>query len=251
MKQIIAITNQKGGVGKSTTAQAIGAGYRQAGFKVLFVDLDAQGNLSYSLDHDGGGYTILDVLSKQVKAEQAIQTTPGGDLIASTPALSGADMLLDQTGKEYRLLEALKPIWDRYDYIILDTPPALGILTVNALTACTWAIIPAQADTYSLQGIIQLYGTIGAVREYCNPSLIVRGILLTRYNARTILAADMAYMMREAAKTLGTIVFTTVIRENVALREAQVYRRNIFSYAPKSNGAADYRTFINELEGFK
>lgn len=248
MKQIIAITNQKGGVGKSTTAHAMGAGFLQEGYRVLFVDMDAQGNLSYTLGHDGGGYTILEVLSKQVQADQAIQHTPGGDLIAYHPSLSGADILLDQTGKEYRLLEALKPIWDKYDYIILDTPPALGILTVNALTAATWAIIPAQADTYSLQGIAQLYGTIGAVRKYCNPTLIVRGILLTRHNTRTILSKDMAYMMGEAAKNIGTTLFNTTIRENVALKEAQVYRRDIFTYAPKSNGATDYRAFIKELE---
>ena len=248
MKQIIAITNQKGGVGKSTTAQALGAGFLQEGYRVLFVDMDAQGNLSYTLGHDGGGYTILEVLSKQVQADQAIQHTPGGDLIAYHPSLSGADILLDQTGKEYRLLEALKPIWDKYDYIILDTPPALGILTVNALTACTWAIIPAQADTYSLQGIGQLYSTIEAVRRYCNPSLVIRGILLTRHSNRTILSRDIAELMEKAAKEIGTTLFTTTIRQNIAVKEAQSYRQDIFSYAPKSNAAIDYRDLIEELE---
>jgi chromosome partitioning protein len=248
MKQIIAITNQKGGVGKSTTAQALGAGYRQAGFKVLFVDMDAQGNLSYTLGATGSGYTLLEVLSKQVKADHAIQTTPGGDLIASSPALSGADMLLDQTGKEYRLKEALQPIKDRYDYIILDTPPALGILTVNALTACTWAIIPAQADTYSLQGIGQLYSTIEAVRRHCNPSLRVRGVLLTGHSSRIILSRDVAELMEKAAKEIGTTLFKTTIRQNVAVKEAQSYRQDIFTYAPKSNAATDYSELIKELE---
>lgn len=248
MKQIIAITNQKGGVGKSTTAQALGAGYRQAGFKVLFVDLDAQGNLSYTLGGKAGGYTILEVLSKHVKADQAIQHTPGGDLIGSSPSLSGADMLLEQTGKEYRLKEALQPIQDRYDYIILDTPPALGILTVSALTACTWAIIPAQADTYSLQGIGQLYSTIKAVRQYCNPSLIVKGILLTRHSSRTILSRDMAELMEKAASEIGTTLLKTTIRQNVAVKEAQAYRQDIFTYAPKSNAAIDYSELIKELE---
>ena len=249
MKQIIAITNQKGGVGKSTTAQAMGAGLQQEGYKVLFVDLDAQGNLSYTLGSDGGGYSILDVLRKEARADQAIQHTTGGDLIASSPSLSGADILLDQTGKEYRLKEALDLIQARYDYIILDTPPALGILTVNALTACTWAIIPAQADTYSLQGIAQLYNTIDAVRRYCNPTLIVKGILLTRHGGRTILSRDMADMIGDAAKMLGTTLFTTTIRENVAVKESQACRQDIFTYAPKSNAAQDYSALINELLG--
>ncbi|MDD3525281.1 MAG: ParA family protein [Bacteroidia bacterium] len=248
MKQIIAITNQKGGVGKSTTAQALGAGYRQRGFSVLFIDLDAQGNLSYTLGASAGGYTILEVLSKEIKASQAIQGTPSGDLIAYSPALSGADLLLGQTGKEYRLREAIQPILDKYDYIILDTPPALGILTVNALTACTWAIIPAQADTYSLQGIGQLYSTIEAVRRYCNPSLVIRGILLTRHSNRTILSRDIAELMEKAAKEIGTTLFTTTIRQNIAVKEAQSYRQDIFSYAPKSNAAIDYRDLIEELE---
>lgn len=248
MKQIIAITNQKGGVGKSTTAQALGAGYRQKGFRVLFVDLDAQGNLSYTLGATAGGNTILEVLSKEVRASQAIQQTPSGDLIPYSPGLSGADLLLGQTGKEYRLKEALQPIEDRYDYIILDTPPALGILTVNALTASTWVIIPAQADTYSLQGIGQLYSTIEAVRQYCNPSLIIRGILLTRHSTRTIISRDIADLMEEAAEKIGTTLFTTTIRQNVAVKEAQSYRQDIFSYAPKSNAAADYKNLIEELE---
>jgi chromosome partitioning protein len=247
MKQIIAITNQKGGVGKSTTALAIGAGYRQAGFKVLFVDLDAQGNLSYTLGAAAGLYTVLDVLNKQVRADQAIQQTPNGDLIAYSPALSGADMALRQTGKEYRLKEALQPLAGVYDYIILDTPPALGILTINALTACTWAIIPAQADTYSLQGIGQLYGTIEAVRTYCNPDLVIRGILLTRHSSRTILSRDMAGLMEQAAKEIGTTLFKTSIRQNVAIKEAQAKRVDIFTYAPASNAAEDYKALLEEL----
>jgi len=252
MKQIIAITNQKGGVGKSTTAQALGAGYILKGYKVLFIDLDPQGNLSYTLGGKTSNYSILEVLDKQVPALQAIQRTEGGgDLIPSSPSLSGSDIQLNQTGKEYKLKEAIEPIKDRYDYIIIDTPPALGILTVNALTACTWAIIPAQADTYSLQGIGQLYNTINAVRQYCNPSFIIKGILLTRHNTRTILSKDMQDMIGETAKNLGTRLFITTIRENIAVKEAQAYRKDIFTYSPKSNASKDYQDLINELEGVK
>jgi chromosome partitioning protein len=252
MRQIIAITNQKGGVGKSTTAQALGAGYILKGFKVLFIDLDPQGNLSYTLGGKTSDYSILEVLNKQGTTLQAIQRTEGGgDLIPSSPSLSGSDIQLSQTGKEYKLSEAIAPIKGRYDSIIIDTPPSLGILTVNALTACTWAIIPAQADTYSLQGIGQLYNTISTVGQYCNPSLIIKGILLTRHNNRIILSRDMQDMIGEIAKNLGTRLFTTTIRKNVAVKEAQAYRKDIFTYAPKSNASKDYQDLIEEMEGTK
>ena len=250
MKQTIAIANQKGGVGKSTTALALGAGYILKGYKVLYIDLDPQGNLSYTLGGKTSDYSILEVLNNQGTALQALQRTQGGgDLIPSSPSLSGSDIQLSQTGKEYKLSEAIAPIKGRYDYIIIDTPPSLGILTVNALTACTWAIIPAQADTYSLQGIGQLYNTISTVGQYCNPSLIIKGILLTRHNNRIILSRDMQDMIAEAATQLGTVLFATTIRENVALREAQASRRDIFNYAPKSHAAQDYQALIDELVG--
>jgi chromosome partitioning protein len=244
----IAIINQKGGVGKSTTALAIGAGLILKGYSVLYTDLDAQGNLSYTLGANTQGYNALGVLQRPETAKAEIQHTEQGDIIASSPSLAGADTVITETGKEYRLREAIQPILDKYDYIILDTPPALGILTVNALTACTWAIIPAQADTYSLQGIGQLYSTIEAVRRYCNPSLVIRGILLTRHSNRTILSRDIAELMEKAAKEIGTTLFTTTIRQNIAVKEAQSYRQDIFSYAPKSNAAIDYRDLIEELE---
>ena len=168
MREVIAVINQKGGVGKSTTAQAIGQGLTLKGYKVLFVDLDAQGNLTYSLNASQSNKTVLEVLTKQVDAKDTIQKTATGDIMPSSLQLSGADLMLTEMGKEYRLKEALEPIKSKYDYIIIDTPPALGILTVNALTACTGVIIPAQADIYSLQGIGQLNSTIEAVKKYCN-----------------------------------------------------------------------------------
>ena len=249
MKQIISITNQKGGVGKSTTAQALGAGYSLKGFKVLFIDLDPQGNLSYTLGAKPESYSILDVFNKKVTTVKAIQQTQGGSyLLSSSPLLSGADMQLNQTGKEYKLKEALGPIKDKYDYIIIDTPPSLGILTINALTASTWAIIPAQADIYSLQGIGQFYNTVNAVKQYCNTSLIIKGILLTSFNNRTILSRDMQEMIKDTAKKLGTTLFNTTIRKNVAVKEAQAYKQDIFTYSPKSNASIDYQNLIKELE---
>lgn len=267
MKQIIAITNQKGGVGKTTTAHAIGAALRHAGQRVLFIDMDAQGSLSYAMGaadtalntvnvYNNSHYTatqkegyptVLDVLTLKARAIQAIQHTPSGDLIAYDPSLSGADMTLDMVGREYRLRDAIAPILDAYDWVIVDTPPSLGVLIVNALAACTWVVIPAQADVYSLQGIAQLYSTIQAVRTYCNPSLKVKGILLTEYGGRTILSRDIATLIGEAAEGIGARLFSTTIRQNVALREAQAKRMDIFTYAPTSNAAHDYTAFLGEL----
>lgn len=243
----IAIINQKGGVGKSTTAAAIGAGFILKGYKTLFVDLDAQGNLSYALHADTGGYNALGVLQRPETAADEIQQTAEGDIIASTPTLSGADATITKTGKEHCLEEALQTIAGAYDYCIIDTPPALGILTVNALTACTGAIIPAQADVYSLQGIMQLQGTIDAVKRYCNPQLYIMGIVLTRYNPRSIIRREVRETLEQTAEQLHTKLYQTYIRECTALVEAQAMRRDIFSYAPKSNAAADYRALTEEI----
>ncbi len=244
---IVAIANQKGGVGKSTTAQAVGSILHSKGDKVLFVDLDPQGNLTYSLKGQNTGKSIAEVLQEKNTALEAIQSTEGGDLIAHSPTLSGADLTLTQTGKEYRLREALEPIKGLYNWIIIDTPPSLGILTVNALTAATRAIITAQADIYSLQGIGQLHSTITAVKQYTNTELVVAGILLTRYNRRTILSRDITSTMRSIAAQIETKLFTTKIRENIAIKEAQARQQSICTYAPKSNGCVDYRAFTKEL----
>lgn len=245
--EIIAVINQKGGVGKSTTAAAIGAGLILRGRKVLFIDLDAQGNLSYSIAADIRGYNALGVLQRPETAAKEIQHTAQGDIIASTPELAAADTILTATGKEYRLREALTGI-KGYDYVIIDTPPALGILTVNALTAADGAIIPAQADIYSIQGINALYGTVQTVKRYCNPELKILGIVLTRYNSRTIISREVADTIGQTAKQLDTLLYRARIRECTAVKEAQAVRQSIFDYAPNSNAAADYSALIDEIE---
>ena len=247
MKEIFAIINQKGGVGKSTTAHAIGAGLSLKGYKVLFIDLDAQSNLSYTLGAVNKKISSLDILTCVSTAEQAIQTTEQGNIIPASTSLAGADAIITTTGKEYRLKEAIAPLKNRFDYIIIDTPPALGILTINALTACTGVIIPAQADIYSLQGISQLQGTIQAVRQYCNHDLKVKGIVLTRYSNRSILSREVAEMIEDTAHRLNTKLYKTAIRECIAIKESQVNQQNIFAYAPKSNASADYEALINEI----
>ena len=247
MSKAIAVINQKGGVGKSTTALAIGAGLSLKGYSVLFIDLDAQGNLSYTLGADTKGYNAMGVLERPETAKEEIQHTPQGDIIASSPKLAGADKLLEETGKEYRLKEALESLQGAYDYIIVDTPPALGILTINALTACTGAIIPAQADIYSLQGIGQLNSTIETVKKYCNPSLSIMGIVLTRFNGRSIIRREVAEMLERTAEQLHTKRFSSKIRECTALVEPQATKQNIYSYAPRSNATADYKALVDEI----
>ncbi|MEI6847944.1 MAG: AAA family ATPase [Chlorobiaceae bacterium] len=219
--RILTIALQKGGTGKSTTAHALGQGLQQQGKKVLFVDLDPQGNLSYTMRADPDQPTSFEVMTRQATAKEAIQQTAQGHLIPASPQLSGADLEVTQTGKEYRMKEALHSVRGLYDFVIIDTPPALGTLTVNALTAATGVIIPVQAETYSIQGIAQLYSTIEAVKLYCNPALNVEGILLTRYNGRAILSRDMADTIAETAKDLGTKLFKSMIREGIAVKEAQ------------------------------
>lgn len=244
---IYAVINQKGGVGKTTTVSALTSGLTLRGKKVLAVDLDSQGNLSYSFGVNSDGKNAFDVLTGEISGVDAVIHTGQGDIIPGGKLLSGADAFITDTGKEYRLKEALEDPKLSYDYVVVDTPPALGILTINALTACTSIIIPAQADVYSIQGIGQLGETISPVKKYCNSELYIEGILLTRYNSRAVLSRDVVSIMEEMAEMLDTRVFDAKIREAVSIRESQMLRQDIYSYAAKSNVAADYSAFIDEL----
>lgn len=249
MAIILSVINQKGGVGKSTTAEALLSGLTLKGFKTLAVDLDAQGNLTYATGASNQGATSLGVITREVDAGDAVQHTPSGDIIPASKALAGADAFITNTGKEYRLKEALESVAGEYDYIIIDTPPALSILTINALTASHRIIIPAQADIYSLQGIEQLAETIQPVKRYCNPALEIDGILLTRYNRRSILGQEVAGLAKQIAKRLGTKVYETTIREGIAIKEAQISQQSLFSYAPTAQVTADYKAFVEEVIG--
>lgn len=243
----IAVINQKGGVGKSTTAATVAAGLSLQGYKTLSIDLDAQANLTYTAGAKTTGATALGVLTGEAKAENAIQHTESGDIIAANKALAGADAFIADTGKEYRLKEALESVKSAYDYIIIDTPPALGILTINALTACDSVIIPAQADIYSLQGIEQLAETMKPVKKYCNPALKIEGILLTRYSPRSVLSREVAELAEQLAARLGTKVFKATIREAIAVKEAQISQQTLYQYAPKAKVTEDYTALIEEL----
>jgi chromosome partitioning protein len=192
--------------------------------------------------------TAYEVLTRQCEATAAIQQREGRPgILPASKNLARLDVELVATGKEYRLKERLAPIQSLYDFIIIDTPPALGVLTVNALTASHSVVMPAQADIYSLQGIGQLVDTLEAIRAYTNPGLALAGILLTRHSARSILSRDMADVARETARQMGTFLYDTVIREAVAIKESQASRQPIYQYAPKSNAAADYTAFTMEF----
>lgn len=252
--EIIAVIAQRGGVGKTTTSQALGTGLTlYHGADVLFVDMDAQGSLSRTMEADSSAADISSVLTGRTAAKDAIQHTPHGDIIPASKALTGAESeeALKAVGREYRLKKALESLSGMYTHVVIDTPPALSIITVNALTAADKVIIPAQAEDYSLSAIERLRETLDAVKAYCNPSLQVDGILLTRYNGRAVISRDMADMIGEAAEGMGTRLYDTRIRECTALKEAQAVREDIFSYAPRSNAANDYRAFIGEVIGGK
>lgn len=243
----IAVINQKGGVGKSTTALAIGQGLLLKGYKVLVIDLDAQGSISYAMGADSKGYGTMGILERPETAPKEIQHTESGDIIASSPALAGADLVLSGVGAEYKLKEALENLKKEYNYIVIDTPPTLNILTINALTASTGAIIPAQADIFSLQGIAQLYSTIESVKKYTNKDLSIMGIVLTRYNKRAVISRDITAGLEQTAEAIKSKVYKTTIRECTALKEAQAMRESIYSYAPKSNATADYKALVEEI----
>ena len=245
--QTIAIISRKGGVGKTATAHALGAGLHRRGYRVLFVDLDSQGNLSFSTGAAAGGPTSWDVLAGTADAEDAIAHTQGGDVMPASPSLAGADILITGRRKEYRLKDALQTVAGKYDFCVIDTPTTLGTLTTNALTAADGAIIPAQAEIFSLQGIALLRDTVDAVRRSCNPALKVYGILLTRFNARTVISRDMRDNLEQVAGALQTKVYRDAIRECAAVQEAQARRQAIYDYAPRRNASRDYAAFVDEL----
>lgn len=246
MAQIISIVNQKGGVAKTTTAGALIAGLYNRGYKVLGIDLDSQCNLSNTM-RATGNKSILGVLAGELSIDEAIQYTIQGDIVQGHKALMQADSFINETGKEYKLKEAIEQVKNKYDYIIIDNPPALSILTINSLTASNKVIITAIADLFSMQGIEQLNNTIEAVKKYCNNSLYIAGILLVKHNPKLILNQDILQMMLDIAEQLKTKVFNTTIREAIAIREAQIKKQDIFSYAPNSKVADDYNKFIDEL----
>ena len=245
----IALSNQKGGVAKTTTAAALASGLSGRGFKVLAVDLDPQSNLGFSSGADllNMTATLYDVFKGTAELQNAIQHLEDYDIVVGGLSLAGADMDFTQTGREFLLKEALETVGAGYDFCLLDCPPTLGILTVNALTAADSVIVPITADAYSLQGLSQLKLLIDRVRKYSNRELVIAGLLITRYDDRTNVSKALSDQIYQTAERLGTKVFSKPIRNSVAVREAQVLRSNLFTEAPRANATKDYTAFIDEL----
>lgn len=250
--KIITLANQKGGVSKTTTSSALASGLTNRGYKVLAIDLDPQSNFTLSCGVDVLSFqqTIYDVFKGECDIEKIITKTDlGYDLIPGGLHLAGADMEFTQLGREKMLVKALSNVKDNYDYIIIDTPPTLGILTANALIASDYLIVPMSADIYSLQGLSQLSGFVQNVYENGNPNLKIAGLLITKYNGRQNLSKALMEQIENAAQSLGTKVFESRIRESVAVREAALLQSDIFKEAPKANATLDYTAFIDEFLG--
>ena len=248
MAKVIAFCNQKGGVGKTTTATTMAAGLQLKGYKVLLVDSDPQGNATDTYRAQiKGTATLYDLLFENEPANECVQKTDHGLIIAADPLLKEAGKHLNGVSGTYRLKERLEPIRDDFDFILIDTPPTLGELLTNALTAADEVIIPVTADRYGVQGLAQMQETISDIKRYTNPNLTISGLLLVKYTWRTRLNRELHKALKGIAEQFNTIVFNTTIRESTKTREAQTARMSLFEYAPKSTTALDYTDFVNEF----
>jgi chromosome partitioning protein len=247
--QIIACANQKGGVGKTTTVVNLAAYLALAGEAVLVVDLDPQGNTTsgFGLDRGQVGRSIYEAITEDAQITDLVVPTPIPNLsiVPSSISLAGAEVeLAPLAQRERRLAHILAAVVPSYDYILLDCPPSLGLLTVNALTAADAVMIPIQCEYYALEGLSQLIATINLVRNHLNPNLAIKGVVLTMYDPRTNLSSEVD---AEVRKHLGSAVFKTIIPRSIRLSEAPSYGLPIALYRPDSRGAEAYASLADEL----
>lgn len=247
----IAITNQKGGVGKTTTALATAQGLALEGKKVLAVDLDPQANTSLVLGVRNASPNVLDVLLGQADVTAAIYAAGSVHAIAADRYASNIADAIREAHPGENALEALKDALEAvsgfYDYCIIDTPSEIGTLTLSALTAADYVVIPVEADVFSLTGCEDVLTTLETVREQLNPSLKIAGVLLTKAKKRTILNRDIRAQFEQVARDMGTELFESTISDSVKTAEAAVMRKSIFEYSPRSTVAKDYWAYILEL----
>ncbi len=244
MSNTITISNHKGGVGKTTSALNIGAGLSSLGKRVLLVDLDPQANLSQSLGITEPEQTVYGAIRGDYPLEP-LPIKKGLDLIPSTLDLSGAEIeLSSETGREYILRELLEPLQSKYDYILIDSPPSLGLLTVNALTASKEVFIPLQAQYLAMQGLSKLVEVIEKIQKRLNKDLRIGGVFITQYDSRKVLNRNVSETIEAHFKGK---VFKTKIRDNIALAEAPTAGLDIFRYQLKSYGAEDYLALCKEI----
>jgi chromosome partitioning protein len=246
---IVAVANQKGGVGKSTTAINLGAALAFQGERILLVDLDPQGNTSSGLGIDRGALesSIYDVLINDVALDDVVEPTSVRDLfvLPATIQLAGAEIeLVSMFSRETQLARALKPAVGEYDFMLVDCPPSLGLLTVNGLAAAREVVIPIQCEYYALEGVTQLMSNIQLVQQNLNPQLEVEGVILTMFDGRTTLSSDVVDQVREH---FGETTYRTVIPRTVRLSEAPSYGEPIEAYDPMSRGAIAYRELAREF----
>ena len=249
MGRIIAVANQKGGVGKSTTAINLSACLAEKGQKVLTIDIDPQGNTTSGLGVDKNAVenTLYELLLGESEVEDTIikEVIENVDLIASNINLSGAEIeLIGVDEKEYILKKVTDKVRDNYDYIIMDCPPSLNMLTINALTAATSVLVPIQCEYYALEGLSQLIHTIELVRDRLNKDLVMEGVVFTMYDARTNLSLQVVENVKD---NLQQNIYKTIIPRTVRLAEAPSYGQPITMYDPRSTGAESYRLLAEEV----
>jgi chromosome partitioning protein len=244
--QVIALANQKGGVAKTTTTLNLGVAFAEQGFKVLLVDLDPQGNLTMSqgLNPDTIERSMFDVLVHRMPITEVIESREV-DIAVSSIDLAGADMSLSsQIGRERALEKGLAPIRNDYDFILIDTPPSLGLLTINAFVAATGVLVPVQTEYLSLRGLVQLENTLSMVRENLNPKVSIIGIVPTMYDKRITHSREADEILRE---NFGSLVYQTRIRKTVRFAEAPVKGTSVLAYEPTGEAAGMYRDLAKEV----
>lgn len=216
---------------------------------MLGIDLDPQGNFSTACGAESYNVsTVYEVMKQGASIQEATQRTRGGyDIVPANIMLAGAEQEMSQTGKEHRLKEAVALVAGDYDFIVIDTLPSLGVLTVNAFTCATDILIPTTAGIFATAGISQLNETVGSVQKYCNPSVKIRGILFTRFNPRANISRQIKELTEQLSEYISAPIYQTYIRAGVVVEEAQANKADIFNYAGKSTVAEDYRAFIEEF----
>ena len=245
-RMILAFANQKGGVAKTTSTLNLAVALSEEGYKVLIVDMDPQGNLTMSqgFNPDQIDRSMFDVLVHRLPIEQVIQDAEV-DLAVSSIDLAGAELALSSMiGRERALEKALSPIKERYDFILVDTPPSLGLLTINALVASSGVIVPVQCEYLSLRGLVQLENTLSMIRENLNPDVGIQGILPTMYDGRTLHAREAIEILQE---NFGDLVYQTRIKKTVRYAEAPVKGSSVLKYDPTGTAAAAYRELAKEV----
>lgn len=249
LTKTIAILNQKGGVGKTTTAVNLSACLGAEGFRVLLVDADPQGNSTSGLGVDKRSlkYSVYEILLGKCTAKEAIAKTQykNLDILCSNMNLAGADLdLAEMTGRESKLKNALVPVWENYDYIIIDCPPSLGLITVNVLTAANSFLVPIQCEYYALEGLSQLMSTVRKIKQLYNPYIMLEGVLLTMYDGRLNLTQQ---VVEEIKKFFPGKVYAHTIPRNVRLSEAPSYGKPVIYYDKYSKGSLAYIEFAKEF----